>query len=372
MDKLTFKIKETPNYQYQDDVFIVYGNYTNFNPLKLKEILSDKTKICIFYDLNLFNNTNSNHEILRNNIVVYYYKDDIPSVNSFKSSTRDIVLLIDEISNFLNEKIEHIRNLNTTNLIPSAAYAESSSNSDTPIFKEVYNGSFRETGKPYGYIDCNYSVKKYRANNVSSLYLLESQIAFTPGKIASTLNGSGYESKWQNSGGYVKVHALRAQYEVGYNQTRYGGTPVFKDAYPVNSPGQISIASTYNVGINLGYSFKNGFSLDNISIESNQSIGLNISYGYSKTYTNVEPALSAQKDPNDLQTYTWVYSYASARNETNNMNIGYMFEMNNYGHDLFEGELAFKYEYEMTVSNANWWIFETKKSFEGYSYHNYY
>lgn len=196
-------------------------------------------------------------------------------------------------------------------------------------------------------------------------------MTFTPGKMASDNNSEGY-GNWYNSGGYVHLKASRAAKEVGYNQYRYGGTPVFKDAYPVNKPGQITITSTYSAGLELGYSFTNGFSLDNITYEENTNLGLNIGYSYSKSYTNTEPALSAQKNAEDTEKFEWKYTYNTPRNETHHLYMGYLFEMNNTGHDLFEGDLAFRYDYEMSVSDKGWWIFENKNSFKWFSYHNYY
>ncbi len=87
---------------------------------------------------------------------------------------------------------------------------------------------------------------------------------------------------------------------------------------------------------------------------------VNINYGYSKTYTKTNPALSAQKDPIEKEKYTWMYKYDEFENETYHLNIGYMFEMNNFNHDLFEGDLALIFDYEFTVKENHFWFPKTR------------
>jgi hypothetical protein len=366
-EEFVFDVKEIQNYEYHLNEYSIYANYNSFDGELLKTIISDADKIIIFYDIDISNNVNKNYEILRNNAVIYYYINGIASINSFKSKATEKNVLVEEIEDFVNEKLINIKdkkqNQNTN--------VNAKSQPDTSSFEVLYEGSFREEGKPYGYIDCDYTVYKYRANNTSSLYLIDSRISFTPGSVANALGSTKYESKWDNYEGFVKLKAIPAENEVGYDQIRYGGTPVYKDAYPVSKPGKIAITSSFSIGANLGYSFTNGFSLDNISVEQETSKGLNILIGYSKTYENDEPALNTAKDPDDVQKYTWRYTYVKERSQSFNLNFGYMFEMNNSGHDLFEGDLAFKYEYKMVVRNKIL-FFNSDKSFEDYSYHNYY
>ena len=199
---------------------------------------------------------------------------------------------------------------------------------EAEAFEALYTGSFREEKKPYGYIDCDYVIKKHRANDVSSIYLVEANISFTPGKIAQDLGDTDY-GDWYNSSGYIKIKAMRASNEVGYSQVRYGGTPVFKDAYP------------------------------------------NSSYTYSNSYQIQRFALSAKKAP-DANEYTLVYTYFYPQKETNRLQVSYMFEMNNSGHNLREGDLALRIEYQMTVGNNGWWLLNKANTFSGYAYYNYY
>ncbi len=368
----TFDAVDDENYHIEENGYTIYGNYVDFDSDLLYSLIHDDSKICIFYDLDLTDNINDNHEILRNNAVVYYHKDGIPFVNSYTTNATDTESIICDINNYVNEVLSKIEG--EIELLPIQTqyltYGIATTGNET--FEVLYSGSFRKEHKPHGYVDCDYVVRKYRANDISSLYLVESQISFTPGKTAYELGNTDYGSGWLNKSGYIKIKAERAEHEVGYDQIRYGGTPVYKDAYPVNTPGVVSISSSYNSGANLGYSNTNGFSLYDISIESGNNGSASIEYAYSKTYQNTEPALSAQKDPSDVDKYTWLYTYSDPRNETNNLNLGYLFEMNNSGHDLFEGDLALRFEYKMIVEVNFWDITIATEEFTGYVNHNYY
>ena len=329
-------ILDTPNYSFSNSKFTINGNYTSFEKLAINSIISDTSKTHIFYNINLNDNIIKNNPVLSNNVCIYHYKNGIPCVDTFLSNEENSTLRFYEIKSFITEKIFQKTDLPTL------------ASDNTQIFNTLYSGSMRRNEKPYGYIDIDWTVKKYRASDISSLYIVESHAAFTPGIIAKANDSSGY-SNWKNISGYLHITPRRAQFDVGYGQTRYGGTPVFKDAYPLNNPGTITISSSYNIGMTIGYSFKNGFSLDNISVKQKKNIGLNISYGYNKSYTTTEPALSAQKNASNPQAYEWLYTYKTARSETNHLITGYMFEMNNAGHDLLEGDLSFRYDYKMTV-----------------------
>lgn len=289
--------------------------------------------------------------------MISYYNNNVLCTHSFTSHTANRQQLLLEINNYINEEYIDINDALKTN---------SSVQSDGK-FNLLYSSSFREMKKPFGYIDCDYQISKYRANDVSSLYLLEAHVYFTPGSIAMKNGATGFEN-YQQMSGYMHISASRAMHEVGYGQIRYGGTPVFKDAYPVNTPGTITLTSSYQDGTTLGYSFSNGFSSDGISIGSEHSMGKNIIFGYSKAYTTTEPALSAQKNAENPQKFEWYYEYKNIRAETNHMLLGYMFEMNNKGHDLFEGDLAVEFDYSMTARRPLWFPF----SFSGHNYNSWY
>ncbi len=327
----TFEAVGDIDYHFEEENRVVYGNYSDFDFSLLYGLIHDENRLCIFYDLDLSDNVNNNHEIMRNNAVVYYHKNSIPYVHSYISNSVEEQCLINDIENYVNEILSEIDveddlTSNTTTFLQQSPYT-----SGTELFESLYAGSFREEEQPYGYIGCNYIVKKHRTDDVSSLYLVEATVSFTPGKIVKDLGNTNYDN-WYNSTGYIKIKATRASNEVDINQVRYGGTPVFKDAYPINSFGSVS---------------------------------------HSRRYQMQEPSFSAQKDPSDVDMYTWLYTYFYPRNDKNRYECIYMFEMNNSGHDLHEGDLALRFEYQMTVDNNGWWIFNKTYTFSGYSLYNY-
>lgn len=372
----SFHAEYTPNYHIEEIVeennIVIYGNYTDFDSSLLYSLTHSKDKICIFYDLDLTDNLSNSHEIMCNNAVIYYYKDDVPHIHSYISNSAEAQELIEDINSYVNEVLLEINDESDRSDISTAFSQYSMYTSGDESFITIHSGSFRKEEKPYGYIEGNYFVKKYRASDVSSLYIVETHFYFTPGKIANDLGNKSFED-WFNGSGYAKVKPSRASNEVGYNQVRYGGTPVFKDAYPINNPGIITISSSYGKGNTLGYSYTNGFSLDNVNVGSGGNTSQNTTYEYSKSYQGTESALSAQKDPADVEKFTWLFTYDTPRNETHHLLTGYMFEMNNSGHDLLEGDVALRFEYQMTVYKKNiWGNFKQSHTFSGSTFRNHY
>lgn len=343
------------NYTYINDTHEIYGNLDSLTKLELDEILKDTSKFYVFYNLNNLYKENQKLDIFKNNCVIYYYKNNVLNTSSLISNGKNNDEIIFDINEFI---IENYSKFNKKNI------RKATSNS-TALFNNLYTGSFRNINKPYGYFDCDYTVLKYRANNVSSLYLINAHAYFTPGYIANRLGDTKYNSDEYNKSGYIKIKPSRAINEVGYNQIRYGGTPVYKDAFPVNNPGTVTITSSYSLGLILGYSLSAGFSLTNIEVGDEQSYETSIGLSYSKAYTNSEPRLSAQKDVSDSMKFSWFYSYATrvGGKETNHLNVGYLFEMNNSNHNLSEGDLAFTIDYQFTTTHS---------SFSDSKYFNYY
>lgn len=350
-----FVITHQKYYFYQSSELIVYGNQAKLQKNQINELINQGKNVLI-YDYYLDDNLGTS--IFDLNSAVFYSNMNGKRVDIINAPSLTFEDFKNVILDFYTEK--------------SSFELESSTMAvDTNLFKPLYFGSFREVKKPYGYIDVVYTVKKYRANDISSLYLVESKASFTPGKTAKD-NGDTTYGKWYNSSGYFHVQGLQAVNEIDQVTIRKGGIPKLKDTYPENSPGTITVSSSYSIGATLGYSFINGFSLDGITVSKESSLGLNISYGYSKSYTNSEPALSTQRSSIDPSIYQWTYTYNTSRNETNHLNTGYLFEMNNKNHDLFEGDLSLRYTYKMTVKDKGLWIFEKTKSFEGTKYLGYY
>ncbi len=312
-----FNATNTVDHHLETDNIIIYGNYKNFDSSLLYSLIQDKDKICIFYDLDLSDNVNDSLEIMRNNAVVYYYKNDIPHIHSYVSSSSDSKSLIPDVNNYVNNILSEIGNeldsVNTKALANCELYT--SGNED---FVGIRQGSFREEEKPYGYIECDYVIKKHKADDVS-LYVVEARFFFTPGKVANDLGDDSYDN-WFNSSGYAKIKAKRVDNEVIFNRS----APVFKDAYPVN-----------------------------------------------QAFHNSKAALSAQKDPMDVEKYTWLYTYEHPEAETYNQIVGYIFEMSTPSDDSPEYNISLEFEYRMTVEN-NRRIFKKSKIFSGHTFHNYY
>jgi hypothetical protein len=355
-DLVNFEITESLNYYYEDENTVVFGNYNDIDKLTIDYYILLNKNVFI-YDYYLDDNLNNN--LASTNSAVLYSNHDMKQVDILNLQSIDFTDFETEVMAFYYEKI-----MVSSNDIESKSI-------DTSVFQPFYQGSFRELKAPYGYVDVIYTVKKYRSSSTSSLYLVESKVSFTPGKMARD-NGDNNYGNWYNKSGYFHVEAQQAVNEIDQATIRKGGTPKLKDAYPENSPGMITVSSTYSIGATLGYSFTNGFSLDNITMEQNREMGLNISYGYTKAYSNQEPALSTQISSSNLNVYQWTYTYVDERNETNHINTGYLFEMNNYNHNLFEGDLSLKYNYKMTVIDDGWWIFKETESFTGQKLIGYY
>ncbi len=355
-DPVKFDVTSSLSYYYEDENTVVFGNYNDIDKSLIDYYISIDKNVFI-YDYYLGDNLNDN--IASTNSAVLYSNHNMKQVDVLNLQTADFADFKTEVIAFYLEKLS--TSLNSVRL----------SGIDESVFQPLYQGSFRESKAPYGYIDVLYTVKKYRSSTTSSLYLVESKASFIPGKMAKD-NGDNNYGDWYNKSGYIHVEAKQAVNEIDQATIRKGGIPKLKDAYPENSPGMITVSSTYSIGATLGYSFTNGFSLDNITMEQNREMGLNISYAYTKAYTNQEPALSTQISSTNLNEYQWTYNYVDERNETNHINTGYLFEMNNYNHDLFEGDLSLEYNYKMTVTDNGWWIFKTTKEFTGQKFIGYY
>ncbi len=272
---------------------------------------------------------------------MYYYKGETFYMDSLETVSTEKTEIEKEIYQFYEDRLSFIDEKNINNVSETS-----------PLFVDVLNGYKRLVFKPYGYLDNSFVVKKYRANDVSSLYSVETNTDFIPGYVANANGDTSYNGNMRNYFGFVHLEVAQAVNEYSQSTIYYGGIPHFKDAWPVNSPGTISISSTYNAGMNLGYSFTNGFSLDNVSIENQHDYGLNIGYAYSKNYTNQEPSISTQHGSDIYNEYQWSYQYADGRNgdETYHLSTGYLFEMNNSGHTLIgEDNFVLKYNFRFRV-----------------------
>ena len=305
------------------------------------------------------------------NVKIEKYNSDVDNIKQIAFNLNSKMLLkYKEVNSILNDTSEADKEAIETEIIDfyeeRINYAnELNENETSELFQYVTSGHERIVKKPYGYMDHSYTVKKYRASDISSLYIVETNSDFVPGIVAYLNGDSSYGYNIHTMYGYMHLNATQAVDEIDQSTKYYGGIPCFKDAWPVNVPGKISISSSYNYGVSYGCSFKNGFSLDNFSLEHDDSKGKNIEYSYLKTYTTDEPRLTTQHDSNDYNKYQWTLIYNDPNNgcETSHLSTGYMFEMNNSGHEMVgEGQFGLHYDFLMNVGKkTKVYNSETKK-----------
>lgn len=205
-----------------------------------------------------------------------------------------------------------------------------------------------------GYIVYHIAVSRYIANSKSIIFIVTVNNSFVPGIVAKNNNESGYKN-FKNQEGYVHMtveQAYDATEEADYGRKRWGNIPYKKDYWPVNDPAVTSISSSIQLGLNLGYSFENGFSLDNISIAQNRNLGANISFGYSKSIIRREPALSVQVNSQNTNVCEWYYKYSKDASETNHLTTNYMFEISNSRNEMFIGDFRLKLDYKFVVDQG--------------------
>ncbi len=201
-----------------------------------------------------------------------------------------------------------------------------------------------------GYIVYHIAVSRYIANEKSIIFIVSSNNSFVPGLVALKNNETGY-NPYCNVEGFVHMTVEQAydSNEEYYYGKRWGNIPYKKDYWPVNEPGVAAITSSIEHGVTFGYSFENGFSLDNLSVTENRNIGKNISFGYSKTITRTEPAMSVQVNSSNTDKCERYYKYARETMETNHINSNYMFEIANTRNGMFRGDFRLKLDFMFGV-----------------------
>lgn len=211
-----------------------------------------------------------------------------------------------------------------------------------------------------GYIVYHIAVSRYIANEKSIIFIVSSNNSFVPGLVALKNNETGYKP-YCNVEGFVHMTVEQAydSNEEYYYGKRWGNIPYKKDYWPVNEPGVAAITSSIERGVTFGYSFENGFSLDNLSVTENRNIGKNISFVYSKTITRTEPAMSVQVNSSNTDKCEWYYKYAQETMETNHINSNYMFEIANTRNGMFKGDFRLKLDFMFGVDLERLWRRET-------------
>lgn len=350
---VNFNLVDKSDFHSASKEIAVKGNYTNVEMCEVKQML-DVSRVVVLYDLDLNDNVDEKSVTTSNNALVFYYIGKVMVSHTFKSVTTNRKQLKQEINEFVNSKLATVNIYSTV---------ETQSN-DSQYFNLLYSGSHRDAHKSYGDVYYEFEVLKYRANDVSSLYLVEVQTYFIPSVISNNTDTIGL-GRYNLKAGYIHISASRATHKLDDSKTIYGGRPVFKDAYPI-IPNITTIISSYSDKTILGYSFNNGFSVDGLPLEGGFYGGKNIVRGYDKEYYATEPRLSAQYNSENREMFEWYFAYSESKAESNHLRTGYLFEMNNSEHDLSEGDLALNIDYSISVKHPYW----LTRSFAGSMYYN--
>lgn len=340
---VNFNLVDKSDFYSVSKEIAVKGNYTNVDMCEVKQMLG-VSRVVVLYDMDLKDNVDEKSVTTSSNASVFYYNGKVIVSHTFKSATTNRKQLKQEIDDFVNSKLATVNVYSTTD----------TQSTDSQYFQVLYSGSHRDTHKAYGDVCYEFEVLKYRANDVSSLYLVEVQTYFIPGVISNNTDTIGLK-KYNLKAGYIHIGASRSAHKLDDSKTIYGGKPVLKDVYPA-IPNLTVITSSYSDQTILGYSFSNGFSVDEKSIVR----------AFDKAYTATEPRLSTQYNAENREMFEWYFAYSESKAESNHLRTGYLFEMNNSGHDLSEGDLALNIDYSISVKYPYWFT----RSFAGSMYYN--
>lgn len=268
---------------------------------------------------------------------IYYYKNDVFNSDVLTIYPNTKLDIKKEIINFCEDRFDFIKKEETK---------------ENKLFTPVLSSYQKTIFKPYGYMENSFTTKKYRPNDDTTLYLVEATSEFTPGRGVNASEKTKYNDNTMTKSGFVHVNAKRYVKTNNKNQKLYGGLTCIKDTWPQTSNGTTEIRSTFSPNLCFGYSYLNGFSLKYSQLPGVVGIGDQIDYAYSKPYTKNFPKLSNQHDPEDYNKYQWSF-ICNDENSTQSrftLNTGYMFEMNNTGHDfLGEGQFTLEFNLRMQV-----------------------
>lgn len=355
------QISKEDNYYYEDSNILILGNHYELLYDEFKNIKNDSLgKDILVYYINL--DKVKTREFIDSHAILFLWDENKYQTSSFKSMTENYDDLIIDINSFVQEKL-YEKDLITP---------EFKTHTNEELFITVYQNEKRFQKTYYGYVDVSYHVKKYRVNDITSLWLVETKSSFTPGYVvlrnASDKDPDSFNwKKYQNHSGFLHMKAYQPKHEIDQATSYPGGTPKYKDAYPVNQPGKVNITSSFFANLNIGYSWKNGFGTSGAESSTEVGVGLNIGYSYSKTYEYPDPRMTAQKSAYDQNEYQWYYEYSRKRGqiETNHLNTGYIFEQNNTGHYLDEDNIGLFYEVKMNVRKTQLIWSWTEETFGG-------
>lgn len=325
------------NYMFVISSLLAFGT-TNYSTVKLED-LSNNNVVVIkksndVSSIDQLKSYSSNKNLflfdldkkIDNQYAAVYFNRNSNSFSFLETESTSTTEIIKELFEFFNENINEKNDVNETSLASSNAFS---------VYQDL---KFTKNVKPYGRFFYDYKSSIYQFSNVSSLIYVELKQQFVCGAMI-TLNGeSGYD-EYYNCGGYTHALALQNVSDIDYDQQRYGGTPIIKDAFPVCEPSIVSINSTYQDSSTLGGSCKIGLSTEKgFEVSGTISGSSTTLISYSKSYTDTEPSLSTQYGSRNNE-FQWTYTYSKEETKTNYMKLGYLFELNNYNDGSYVGNV---------------------------------
>lgn len=269
------------------------------------------------------------------------------SYEFMENNSNDAAVVLEGIKSFIRRYADIIDNNASFSVVQLSG---TQSSVPTTFIGCVVEKEYVQKLGDQGYIVYHIAVSRYTVNAKSILYIVTVNNSFTPGEVA-LLNGETGYCNAKLSAGYVHMtveQAYDATEEPTYGR-RWGNIPYKKDYWPINNPSVCTIGSSIQAGVNLGYSFTNGFSSDGIGLSEDRNLGLNISFGYSKSFTYTEPLLSVQQNSANPDKCEWYFDYQNDAAITYHQQTNYMFEISNSRADMFVGEFRLKLDYMMTV-----------------------
>lgn len=324
--------------------FVVYGNTPNFKASDFRSIVYEgNDKIYLHY------RTDHTIPLPYDALLIFKKKGKLISYEFKESVFSTSKALKDEIISFIRRSYDkYLEQLSEEGLNNNISLLADNDVPQTFINCEISKNFQTNYGK-HGYINFQLGVRRYQANNVSSLYILYIDADFVPGRVARINGNTSDYSDCLSDYGYFHLDVMKAydRTEEQIYGTRYGAEIYTKDYWPVNEPTKVTITSSVTEGWNFGFSFENGFSLDNISSSFGPTYGHSISETYSKAITIQDPLLSAQRYYDEAQ---WSFSYQGdgvANSLTYHLSMGYMFESRNDGGAMSEGDFRVKIESQM-------------------------
>lgn len=300
---------------YSTEMFDIYNNVETLSENDLDDTLSNiGDKFLVFYSLEPKTSDEVCVDLQGKNIVVFF-KTNILNKFSYKSNNENSLIVMSECNSYFMEKAEELYQEKIE------LYSLPSVLVETSAFVPYYMAQERFSNYD-GYVDVQYEVNMLKdVTSVSDLVLVNCDVDFVCGAMAKEANPNAnyYKRKMHGAGStsFVKVFTEPA-YETEPDEKEYliyGGEHVVKDFWPLSSPESITLTSSFESSTNIGYSSKNGLSINSQIVTS-----------YSKTYTTSNPGLSVQKNYNHVRGVEWIYIYYVATQTTFNARNGYLFE----------------------------------------------